>query len=209
MRHWRQCAPASFRGWAANRVVVPLARANAAHADSLLAALAASPLSTRELQCWFAHYRRAPQTVRERMVSDPRLFLDALRANDEQRAGKILRDGPEGECVVDMRCLEAVIARLTGRVAALQSVPPALIAAVPRVWLALNILTIAIDRGDAHDPGCEFRTAVRTLQAQRHSLREISRLLRLSRNTVRRILREPDSNVAEALPYDEATLVPS
>jgi ParB/RepB/Spo0J family partition protein len=139
--------------WAANRVVVPLARANAAHADSLLTALAASPLSTRELQCWFAHYQQAAQTVRERMVGDPRLFLDALRANDERRADEHLRDGPEGECVVDMRCLEAVIARLTGRVAALQSVPPALIAAVPRLWLALDVLTIAIDRGDGHDPG--------------------------------------------------------
>ena len=35
----------------------------------------------------------------------------------------------------------------------------------------------------------EIRTTVRTLQAQGHSLREISRLLALSRNTVRRILR--------------------
>ena len=51
----------------------------------------------------------------------------------------------------------------------------------------------------------EIRTAVRTLQAQRHSLREISRLLALSRNTVRRILREPDRT--EAVPCDEATLV--
>ena len=95
----------------------------------------------------------APPATRERMVGDPRLFLDALRANDERRADEHLRDGPEGECVVDMRCLEAVIARLTGRVAALQSVPPALIAAVPRLWLALDVLTIAIDRGDGHDPG--------------------------------------------------------
>ena len=38
-------------------------------------------------------------------------------------------------------------------------------------------------------------------------MREISRLLALSRNTVRRILREPDGNVAEAAPCDEATLV--
>ena len=37
----------------------------------------------------------------------------------------------------------------------------------------------------------EIRAAVRGLQAQGHSLREISRLLALSRNTVRRILREP------------------
>ena len=137
--------------WAANRVVVPLARANAAHADRLLAALAASPLSTRELQCWFAHYQQAAQTVRERMVGDPRLFLDALRANDERRAGARLRDGPEGECVVDLRCLEAVIARLTDRAAALQSVPTALIEAVPRLWSAIDVLTIAI--GDGHDSG--------------------------------------------------------
>jgi ParB-like chromosome segregation protein Spo0J len=137
--------------WAASRVVVPLARANAAHADSLLAALAASPLSTRELQCWFTHYQQAAQTVRERMVGDPRLFLDALRANDERHAGARLRDGPEGECIVDLRCLEAVIARLTDRAATLQSVPPALIEAVPRLWSAIDVLTIAI--GDGHDPG--------------------------------------------------------
>jgi transposase len=53
----------------------------------------------------------------------------------------------------------------------------------------------------------EIRTTVRTLQVQGRSLREISRLLALSRNTVRRILREPDGNVAEALPCDEATLL--
>ena len=52
----------------------------------------------------------------------------------------------------------------------------------------------------------EIRTAVRTLQAQGRSLREISRLLALSRNTVRRILRQPAGNVAEAPPCDEATL---
>jgi hypothetical protein len=53
----------------------------------------------------------------------------------------------------------------------------------------------------------EIRTAVRTLQAQRHSLREIGRLLALSCNTVRRILREPDANISEAPPCDEATQV--
>jgi transposase len=52
----------------------------------------------------------------------------------------------------------------------------------------------------------EIRTAVRTLQAQGRSLREISRLLALSRNTVRRILRAPAGKVAETPPCDEATL---
>ena len=44
------------------------------------------------------------------------------------------------------------------------------------------------------------------MQAQGHSLREISRLLALSRNTVRRILRAPGGEGAEAPPCDEATL---
>ncbi len=44
------------------------------------------------------------------------------------------------------------------------------------------------------------------MQAQGHSLREISRLLALSRNTVRRILRAPAGSVAETPPCDEATL---
>jgi hypothetical protein len=86
------------------------------------------------------------------MVSDPRLFLDARRANDERRAGERLRAGPEGECVADLRCLEAVLARLNKRVAALPLVPPVLIAAVPRLWAAIEALTIAIEREDMHDP---------------------------------------------------------
>ena len=52
----------------------------------------------------------------------------------------------------------------------------------------------------------EIRTAVRTLRAQGHSLREIGRVLALSRNTVRRILRAPGGEVAETPPCDEATL---
>jgi len=52
----------------------------------------------------------------------------------------------------------------------------------------------------------EIRNAVCTLQAQGHSLREISRSLALSRNTVRRILRQPDRTVSEAAACDETTL---
>jgi transposase len=54
----------------------------------------------------------------------------------------------------------------------------------------------------------EIRTTVRTLQAQGRTLREISRLLKLSRNTVRRILRTPDERGATPpTPCDEATRV--
>ena len=52
----------------------------------------------------------------------------------------------------------------------------------------------------------EIRNTVHTLQAQGRSLREISRLLALSRNTVRRILRQPGRTVDQAAPCDGATL---
>src|SRR5271163_378823 len=54
----------------------------------------------------------------------------------------------------------------------------------------------------------EIRAAVRGLQTQGRSLREISRLLAMSRNTVRRILREPAGDAGgEPPPCDEATLI--
>jgi len=139
--------------WAANRVVVPLARANTDHADRLLHALADAPLSTRELRDWFEHYQKASHASRERMVSHPRLFLDALRETGARRAGLRLRDGPEGECAADVRWLEAILARLRKRVAALRPIPPALIAAVPRLRAAIDALINEIQREGAHDPG--------------------------------------------------------
>jgi ParB/RepB/Spo0J family partition protein len=138
--------------WSANRVVVPLARANAEHADRLLATLADAPLSTRELNDWFEHYQKASRGSRDRMVSHPRLFLDVLRENVEQRASLRLRDGPEGECAADLRCIEAVLARLRKRVAALRPLPLTLVAAVPRLRAAIDALVNEIRREGAHDP---------------------------------------------------------
>jgi ParB/RepB/Spo0J family partition protein len=138
--------------WSANRVVVPLARANAEHADRLLATLADAPLSTRELNDWFEHYQKASRGSRDRMVSHPRLFLDVLRENVEQRASLRLRDGPEGECAADLRCIEAVLARLRKRVAALRPLPMTLVAAVPRLRAAIDALVNEIRREGAHDP---------------------------------------------------------
>jgi transposase len=52
----------------------------------------------------------------------------------------------------------------------------------------------------------EIRNSVRILKLQGHSLREISRLLKLSRNAVRRILREKDGERAPSPPCDAAVL---
>ena len=68
--------------WAASRVFVPLARANAADAEALLAVLRTAPLSTRELATWYTHYGQATRTTRTRMVAHPRLFIQALQTPD-------------------------------------------------------------------------------------------------------------------------------
>jgi hypothetical protein len=52
----------------------------------------------------------------------------------------------------------------------------------------------------------EIRNGVRLLKAQGQSLREISRLLKLSRNAVRRILREREREQTPSPPCDAATL---
>jgi transposase len=52
----------------------------------------------------------------------------------------------------------------------------------------------------------EIRNGVRLLKAQGQSLREISRLLKLSRNAVRRILREKEREQAPSPPCDAAVL---
>jgi ParB-like chromosome segregation protein Spo0J len=151
--------------WAANRVIVPLARANPEHAERLLAMLATSPLSTRELWCWFEHYQQTQRSSREHMVDRPRLFIDTLVANTARHAGARLRAGPEGECISDLRCLEAVIARLRKRVVALRPLPAPLIAAAPRLRAAIDALTRELEREDTHDPERDPRRGARPANA--------------------------------------------
>jgi ParB family chromosome partitioning protein len=158
--------------WAANRVIVPLARANAEHAERLLAMLATSPLSTRELRCWFEHYQEAHRTARQHMVDRPRLFIDTLQANTARHAGARLRAGPEGECIGDLRCLEAVIARLRKRVATLRPLPAPLIAAAPRLRTAIDALTRELEREDTHDPDRDPRRGARPANAGAQSARD-------------------------------------
>lgn len=137
--------------WSAIRVIAPLARANADHAKRFLAALATAPLSTREQRRWFEHYQKASRAIRERMLEDPRLLLDALRTREEQRLGERLRSGPEGECAADLRCIEAVLARLRKRAASLRPVPETVIRAVPRLRTAIDLLASAIERNARDD----------------------------------------------------------
>ena len=137
--------------WAASRILVPLARANTEHAERLLQALARQPLSTRELRQWFEHYQTASRASRERMVNHPALLVQALQERHAVQSSEQLRDGPEGACAVDVRRIEASIARLRQRLPSLLPVPDVLTNAMPRLQAALKALSNAIDRSITND----------------------------------------------------------
>lgn len=103
--------------WAASRILAPLARANHAHAQALLAALRREPLSTRELGVWYRHYGAATRVTRERLVANPALFVRSVQAHAQARDEQRLHDGPEGQCLAEVQRLEALLGRLHRRLA--------------------------------------------------------------------------------------------
>jgi ParB family chromosome partitioning protein len=107
--------------WAASRILVPLARANAEHACTLLEKLEHEPLSTRELGRLYEHYEQAPRAQRQRLVENPALFLKAVQSRQEKAADQRLAAGPEGAWYHDLRVLGAILMRLSGQVPTLFS----------------------------------------------------------------------------------------
>jgi ParB family chromosome partitioning protein len=102
--------------WAASRILVPLARANAEHARTLMQKLEHEPLSTRELKRLYEHYEQAPRGQRQRLVENPGLFLKAVHSREEEAADKRLAAGPQGAWYHDLRVVGAILARLTRQV---------------------------------------------------------------------------------------------
>jgi ParB family chromosome partitioning protein len=149
-----RCAQVST--WGAVRVFVPLARANADHAQRLLASLGQpqQALSTRELSDWFAHYRCAQSSQRERMVEHPRLFIDSVTERERERAATQLKGGPEQQAVGELAHLQAQLERVRRALRTLQwpaGMPLAracrrVRAAVPEVDAELRRLGHEVDR---------------------------------------------------------------
>jgi hypothetical protein len=93
-----------------------LARANPAHARTLLKALAEQPLSTRELKRLYDQYAQASKVQRQRLMENPQLFLQALQSREEAALAKRLAAGPEGAWYQDLRVVSALLERLRERV---------------------------------------------------------------------------------------------
>lgn len=83
--------------WTATRVLKPLARANAAHAEDLLDKLKEHPIPTRQLTRWYHYYQQANQGQRAKMVAEPALFLQSLANRESSQEADTLQEGPEGE----------------------------------------------------------------------------------------------------------------
>lgn len=145
--------------WAASRILAPLARANTDHAQQLLAALHATPLSSRELKRWFEHYQCAQRPLRERLVAYPRLFIDAVAVREQHSADADLAAGPEGQTLTDLRRLEGFLRHLRRRLTGLTPpIPAPLMVTCTRVgatWrgVAYELRRLADDDSD-RDPQC-------------------------------------------------------
>ena len=78
---------------AAQKNLVPLARANSQQCERLVASLGRRGASVRELAWIYDGWRRADAAGRERIVADPRLFLQAAAATREAPPGPDAEDG--------------------------------------------------------------------------------------------------------------------
>jgi hypothetical protein len=142
--------------WAATRIMGPLARANTNHASTVLASLTATPLSSRELARWFAHYQRATRPIRERMVAQPRLFLQSLAVAHETQADSRVREGPEGQWERDLRHLQALVRRLQPSLRQIME-SDGLADTLCRVHTTLTDFVHYLTRSLDHDPACDPR----------------------------------------------------
>jgi ParB family chromosome partitioning protein len=78
---------------AAMRSLVPLARANAAQCSQLVAALAGTQPSVRELDQLYREWRRADAATRQRIVAHPQLFFRAVQvaSRDQHRTPEAIQ----------------------------------------------------------------------------------------------------------------------
>ena len=94
-----------------------------------------------------------------RMVAQPRLFIQSLRAQEEQRANTRLAQGPEGQFAADVRQLLALIKRLRQRLPTLrrEMLSESLPGALTHLRTAVDALQSELTRSEDHDPQLDPR----------------------------------------------------
>jgi hypothetical protein len=106
----------SVSTWTATRVIAPIARAIPEHGSALSESLSKTSLSTRDMALFFRHYQKAARRQRENMVRDPALFLKSLHARGEVLNTRILKEGPEGTWLRDLKVIAHMLTGLMKKV---------------------------------------------------------------------------------------------
>lgn len=101
---------AKISSWSAQRVLVPMARANPDHAELLFHALEKENISTRRLLVLFEQYKKSNRRVRENIVREPHLFLKALENTIALKAAT--PPGPEDKWEKDVCMVKHMLSRL-------------------------------------------------------------------------------------------------
>ncbi len=102
----------SVSAWSAARILAPLARANPDHAKQLANHLKSDHFSTRQLSDFYAYYRKANREVRENMISDPALFVKAVKSRQIEKEAFLLNQGPEGSWFKDLKIVLKILSHL-------------------------------------------------------------------------------------------------
>jgi hypothetical protein len=140
--------------YAAQRVLVPLARANPAHCERFVEVLAREPLSARQLAQWWRAWRAGDAAVRERLVADPLLYLRTVAAVDRRLV--LPAESPEGRAAALLGTVAGACRRARAQLGPLLTTHPELTAhdgvhAATRqargAWQALTDALEMIDAG--------------------------------------------------------------
>ena len=97
--------------WSATRVLIPMARANPLHANTLIENILKENISTRNLALLFKQYRRSGKKKREELVKHPQLFFKVLEMEKKKQEANILKAGPEGKWLKDIKVVRGILNR--------------------------------------------------------------------------------------------------
>jgi ParB family transcriptional regulator, chromosome partitioning protein len=95
--------------WIITRVIQPLARANEEHANQLVIHLDQYPRSTRDIQLFFKHYETSNKEIRNRIIAEPALFFESLKAKNHLQEAKQLNMGPEGRWKKNLEIIKNIV----------------------------------------------------------------------------------------------------
>ena len=102
--------------WTANRVLMPLARANEAHAKLVIHYLRCVSRTSREVLSFYEQYLRSNTKIRADLANNPSLFFNLYEQEKSEASTPLTEQAPEGtwerKCDAILECLTVLTAIL-------------------------------------------------------------------------------------------------